>query len=651
MVQSDDNEISFAFERLSLDHGSKLQNKEILKGTLTKNVLEAIGILRNKKKKRPDTSSIHELIKRNYNISISETDMKKFIDEMIDKKLIYNKKTDQGLDSFYQNMEMEDEAPLDSSYLSESKNSNNFEEESLFNLTKMLDQSSNPPARDIERPCDKIENITRETVTNEKLALKFEAKISAMKNYIDCELSEVTKKLDSFSESVNQLSKMSDIFKKEHSLLLNENIELLKNELKSKDEMIKSLIDTQTLVLETVKNSKASPLITQAEKEKNHKIVEETPKKQKNVEKKRLLVRNLSPSVVLEDIIETFGLNSTKYLRENCNIELPMSLQNTGHNGYAYIIAPNHVTDELIKLNELKLKGRNLIIEEPTTKPRTLHSNINKFMSPNRYEALASSQEEEENDFEIAGAWNTSDNVRYNRKKENEVQSPKSAKRRGQVVVNKHPENQTSFGKQNTSPGHKTYREAAKSSEATQPYNEKENVLIFSDSIPGKMKMHELNREIKNGKVKHLFFPGATSEQVLQYLDVNLRMYGPKTVIIHVGINDLLNDYGDLNVNKVLKNFHAMIKKCCDFDVRNILLSGLVYCKRVKLSILEKLHLKVIELCSQNNVMYIDNRNIYGMHLYQDNLHLLHSGKRILLNNFISNLNFLAEHQVYNIII
>ena len=48
-------------------------------------------------------------------------------------------------------------------------------------------------------------------------------------------------------------------------------------------------------------------LSTQAEKEKNHKIVEEAPKKQKNVEKKRLLVRNLSPSVVLEDIIETFG--------------------------------------------------------------------------------------------------------------------------------------------------------------------------------------------------------------------------------------------------------------------------------------------------------------------------------------------------------
>ena len=50
MTQSDDNEISFAFGRLYLDHGSKLQNKEILKCILTKNVLEAICILRNKKR-------------------------------------------------------------------------------------------------------------------------------------------------------------------------------------------------------------------------------------------------------------------------------------------------------------------------------------------------------------------------------------------------------------------------------------------------------------------------------------------------------------------------------------------------------------------------------------------------------------------------
>ena len=69
---------------------------------------------------------------------------------------------------------------------------------------------------------------------------------------------------------MNQLSKMFDTIQKDRSLLLNENIEFLKNELKSKDEMIKSLIETQTLVLETVKNSKANPAITSVEKKRKH---------------------------------------------------------------------------------------------------------------------------------------------------------------------------------------------------------------------------------------------------------------------------------------------------------------------------------------------------------------------------------------------
>ena len=49
----------------------------------TKKVFEAIDILRNKKKKkRPDTRSVYELIKKKYNISISESEVENFIDEM-----------------------------------------------------------------------------------------------------------------------------------------------------------------------------------------------------------------------------------------------------------------------------------------------------------------------------------------------------------------------------------------------------------------------------------------------------------------------------------------------------------------------------------------------------------------------------------------
>ena len=257
---------------------------------------------------------------------------------------------------------------------------------------------------------------------------------------------------------------------------------------------------------------------------------------------------------------------------------------------------------------------------------------------------LAPNQEEREDNFEITETSNfdISKSFRNNMNKRNEVNNPKRPKRRNQVVVNKHPESQTFFGKSNVKPGHKTYNEATKSNK------EKGNILIFSDSIPGKMRMYEFNQVLKNGNVKHLFFPCATSKQVSRYLDINLQKHAPKTVIIHVGINDLLNDSGHSNVENILHNLNAIIKKCHDYNVRNILLSGLVYTKRVELSVLENLHLKLVELCSQYGVIYIDNRNIYGMHLYQDNLHLLHSGKRILLNNFISNLNFLTEAQTCN---
>ena len=117
MIESNENEISFAFERLSLASDSN-DNKS--KHSLTNNLLEAIDVIRHKKKKRPDFKSIYELIKRNENANISESEIKNLIDEMINKKLVYNKKTDNGLDSLYKNIEKDDETPLDCSYLSES---------------------------------------------------------------------------------------------------------------------------------------------------------------------------------------------------------------------------------------------------------------------------------------------------------------------------------------------------------------------------------------------------------------------------------------------------------------------------------------------------------------------------------------------------
>ena len=97
------------------------------------------------------------------------------------------------------------------------------------------------------------------------------------------------------------------------------------------------------------------------------------------------------------------------------------------------------------------MRGHNLIIEEAAAKPKTLNSNIINFTSPNRYAVFALNQEEKEYNFEITGTSNfdISKNFRNDMNRRNAVNNPKSPKRRIQVVVNKHPENQTSFENSN----------------------------------------------------------------------------------------------------------------------------------------------------------------------------------------------------------
>ena len=95
--------------------------------------------------------------------------------------------------------------------------------------------------------------------------------------------------------------------------------------------------------------------------------------------------------------------------------------------------------------------------------------------------------------------------------------------------------------------------------------------MAFSDSIPSRIKMYNFSKALKDGKAKRLSFPGTTSKQLLQYLDVSLEMYTPETVLIHAGINDALNDKSQLNTENLLCNIKYMIDKCLKFGVKNIL--------------------------------------------------------------------------------
>ena len=67
------------------------------------------------------------------------------------------------------------------------------------------------------------------------------------------------------------------------------------------------------------------------------------------------------------------------------------------------------------------------------------------------------------------------------------------------------------------------------------------NTLTFTDSIPKGIRMNGFNRLIKKRKAKMLNFSGASSRQLLHYMDTHLEGIQIDTVVIHIGVRDLLN--------------------------------------------------------------------------------------------------------------
>ena len=304
-----------------------------------------------------------------------------------------------------------------------------------------------------------------------------------------------------------------------------------------------------------------------------------------------LYIGNYNLGIKENDLVELFGLNTTKYLRETCSRNMPMNNKTGQSKGYAFMSAPKHVCDELLKLNEENFHGSQIKIQEAKSK---------------REQTIV-------------------------------ISSP--AKNQP-IVVNENLPKQNSLQNLPLVPGKRNYCEAAQ--QRPSPYN----TLIFTDSIPKGIRMYEFNSLLRNRKAKMLNFPGSSSKQMLHYIDIHLEDKSIDTVLLHVGVNDLLNDNSKSNVDNLMSNIHKIVEKCKRVGVRNIFVSGLVYTTRVSLPILERVHSLISNYCRENACFYIDNRNIRGFCLYKDGLHLLEVGKKILANNFIVNLNnfFLDTH-------
>ena len=176
------------------------------------------------------------------------------------------------------------------------------------------------------------------------------------------------------------------------------------------------------------------------------------------------------------------------------------------------------------------------------------------------------------------------------------------------------------------------------------------NVVVFDASIPNFSRKckYDFNRNIISGRARFKYFPGATSKDLLCYVDATLQDATYDAAIIDVRVNGILNNQSHDQTTQLMYNLRKISAKCKSYGVKHVFLSGLLYTSKVKENLLVHINRMIKELCTSDGYECIDNDNIPRDMLYKDGLHLLDKGKYFLSRSFIENLNHFLETHVYH---
>ena len=82
-----------------------------------------------------------------------------------------------------------------------------------------------------------------------------------------------------------------------------------------------------------------------------------------------------------------------------------------------------------------------------------------------------------------------------------------------------------------------------------------------------------------------------------------------------------------------------IIQKYKEHGIEEIIISSLLVTENIDLNLFARANASLCNMCGENGFCFVDNSNISADNLFQDKLHLLDSGKTILVNNFIYCIN------------
>ena len=230
--------------------------------------------------------------------------------------------------------------------------------ESNVNTASNISQKSSPEFTiDVSRPnrinetsildihTPLVASVTNENSTlTQKNSLKIEAQLSVLRSYVNYKLSALTSKIDVFSDSIKKV--LSDLQNKEHKNsqieVPKKNITLLQNEIKSKDTINESLLETQKTLTKYLSDQIPKPFQSienhcqqqlrlhqdhyQHHSQHQQQYPQSQAKQSSPFRRNYPLHQNkfdtlyLSDVTTVRDLYELFGLSSIQYLSENSGI-------------------------------------------------------------------------------------------------------------------------------------------------------------------------------------------------------------------------------------------------------------------------------------------------------------------------------------------
>ena len=132
-------------------------------------------------------------------------------------------------------------------------------------------------------------------------------------------------------------------------------------------------------------------------------------------------------------------------------------------------------------------------------------------------------------------------------------------------VINHFPENDNPFWQQRTVPGNSKYSETVRNVKKT---------FIVATSMIKRIRMKEVNSQLRNSLAKLRSFPEATLKHLRYYIVLSLIDETPDRIILHGGCNDLNNK--NSTPEKIANKIADMAILCRDYGVNDVFISAMI---------------------------------------------------------------------------